>query len=140
MFIDANIILRYLTEPSTPRAEAMSEACRQLFERVQQSRESVTTCEAIISEVVYVLRSPQLYSLSPSEISARLKPIIGLPGFRIENKRRYLRALDIFATHAPRFDFPDALAVAYVEGDEPPALYSFDRDFDRVPQIERREP
>jgi predicted nucleic acid-binding protein len=139
-FIDANIILRYLTRPTTPQDQAMFETCSDLFDRVQGGEETITTCEAILSEVVYVLGSSRLYNLPPADISARLKPIIGLSGFRIDNKRRYLRALDFFVTHAPRLDFEDALAVTYVEGNDPPALYSFDRDFDRVPQIDRREP
>ncbi len=139
-FIDANIILRFLTLPSTPETEQMAEDCRRLFERVEAGLETITASEAIIAEVVYVMASPRLYALAPSDISARLKPLIGLPGFQIENKRRYLRAFDIFASHAPRLDFEDALSVAYVENADPPELYSFDRDFDRVPQITRREP
>lgn len=77
---------------------------------------------------------------APSEISARLKPLIGLTGFHIENKRRYLRAFDVFSSYAPHLDFEDALSVAYIENVDPPELYSFDRDFDRIPQITRREP
>jgi predicted nucleic acid-binding protein len=51
-----------------------------------------------------------------------------------------LRALDVYVTFAPHLDMEDALSVAYVESADPPELYSFDRDFDRVPQITRREP
>lgn len=137
---DTNIILRYLLDPANEAEAEMARASQDLFKRVDAGSETITTSEAILTEVVYVLQSNRWYSLSESEISERFKPIIQLPGLHISNKRRYLRALDIFVTHAPHLDFEDALLVAIVEAESPPVLYSFDRDFDRVPQIERREP
>jgi predicted nucleic acid-binding protein len=138
--IDTNVILRYLINPANEAEAEMARASQDLFDRVDARSETVTTSEAILTEVVYVLRSNRWYNLSESEISERFKPIIQLPGFHISSKRRYLRALDIFVTHAPHLDFEDAILVAIVEAEDPPVLYSFDRDFDRVPQITRREP
>ena len=139
-FIDANVILRYVTTPENPNMARMSEASQRLFERVIEGTETITISEAALTEVVYVMRSPRWYAFSPSEISARLKPLIGLPGFQIENKRRYLRALDIFVSYAPHLDMEDALSVAYVENTDPPEIYSFDTDFDRVSTVTRKEP
>ncbi|CAN5503545.1 PIN domain-containing protein [soil metagenome] len=138
--VDTNIILRYLLDPANEAEAEMARASQDLFKRVDAGSETITTSEAILTEVVYVLQSNRWYNLSESEISERFKPIIQLPGLHISNKRRYLRALDIFVTHAPHLDFEDAILVAIVEAENPPVLYSFDRDFDRVPQIERREP
>lgn len=63
MFIDTNIVLRYLTQPSSPETERMADICRQLFERVEEGTETVTTSEAVITEIVYVLRSPRWYAM-----------------------------------------------------------------------------
>ena len=52
-FLDTNVILRYLTGDDPEKAEA----CYQLFQRVNSGEETLITCEAIIAEVVYVLRS-----------------------------------------------------------------------------------
>ena len=53
-FLDTNVILRYLTKDD----EAKAEACYRLFQRMRHGEEEVLTCEAIVSEVVYVLSSP----------------------------------------------------------------------------------
>jgi predicted nucleic acid-binding protein len=99
----------------------------------------VTTSEAVLAEVVYVLVSPRQYGLSPAAAAARLKPLLSVPGLKLPNKHLYLRALDIFATH-PGLDFEDTLSVAIVERTPPAELYSDDRDFDGVPGITRVEP
>jgi hypothetical protein len=57
----------------------------------------------------------------------------------LPNKRLYLRALDVFATH-PGLGFEDAPPVAIVGRTPPAELYSYDRDFDGVPGITRIEP
>ena len=120
--------------------EVKAEACYRLFQRVKNGEEDLFTCEAIITEVVYVLSSPRApYNLSHQEIRARLVPILALRGLRIQHKRVYVRALDIYASS--RFlDFEDALAVAHMERLNVTEVVSYDRDFDRVAQIQRVEP
>ena len=69
-FLDTNVILRYLTRDDW---ETKAEACYRLFQRASRGEEELLTCEAIVSEVVYVLssrRSP--YRLSRAEIRERL--------------------------------------------------------------------
>ena len=135
-FLDTNIILRYLTGDD----EAKAEACYELLERVRQGNKELFTCEAVITEVVYVLSSPRLsYQLSRREIRARLSPILSLQGLRIPNKSIYFRALDIYVAH-PQLDFEDAIAVAYMERIGVTQIVSYDRDFDRIDGIERIEP
>jgi predicted nucleic acid-binding protein len=134
-FLDTNVILRYLTGDDPVKAAA----CFDLFQRLQRGTETVTTCEAIITEVVYVLSSRAHYDLSRVDIRARLTPLLRVRGLRIPNKQLYLRALDVYANH-PGLDFEDALAVAYMERDGVAELYSYDRGFDRVPGVQRLEP
>ena len=135
-FLDANVILRYLTRDD----EAKAKNCYELFRRVQRGEEELTTCEAIVAEVVYVLSSPRLpYRLNHGEIRARLLPILTLRGLRLPQRRLCLRALDVYAT-SPSLDFEDALAVAHMERHEITEIVSYDRDFDRVAGLRRTEP
>lgn len=135
-FLDANVILRYLTRDD----EAKAHACYELFQRVKQGVEELLTCEAIVTEVVYVLSSPRApYRLGHEEIRARLLPILTLRGLRLPQKRAYLRALDLYAASS-FLDFEDALAVAHMERRGMNELLSYDMDFDRVPAIKRMEP
>ena len=135
-FLDTNVILRYLTRDD----EAKAEACYELFQQVRRGEEELVTCEAIVTEVVYVLSSPRApYRLSHEEIRARLVPILTLRGLRLPQKRVYLSALDLYAS-SPFLDFEDALAVAHMERLGVTEIVSYDRDFDRLPALQRVEP
>ena len=135
-FLDTNIILRYLTRDDENKAEA----CYQLFQRVSRGEEDLFTCEAIITEVVYVLSSSRApYRLSHEEIRERLAPILTIRGLRLPQKRVYIDALNIYASF-PSLDFEDALAVAHMKRQGIEEIVSYDRDFDRVEEIQRVEP
>jgi predicted nucleic acid-binding protein len=60
-------------------------------------------------------------------------------GVRINSKRLYLRALELYAIHTS-LSFVDCLCVAYAEREPDSTVVSFDRGFDRVPDITRHEP
>ena len=135
-FLDTNVILRYLTRDDEDKAQA----CFELFQRVEQGEEEVFTCEAIVTEVVYVLSSSRApYRLRHEEVRARLVPILTLRGLRLPQKRVYLSALDLYAS-SPFLDFEDALAVAHMERRGMREILSYDRDFDRVEVVQRVEP
>lgn len=86
-----------------------------------------------------MLASPSLYRLSHADIRDRLAPLLNLPGLKLEDKRLCLEALDIFAEHA-QLDFADALTIAHMRESAMTEIYSYDRDFDHLPGITRREP
>jgi uncharacterized protein len=134
MFLDANIILRYLTRDDPAKAER----CHVLLQKVDQGEVELTTSEAIIAEVVYVLASRRLYNLSPERIRDLLLPIINLRGLKLASRQLYSEALDIYATH--RIDFADALAVAHMHAQHITDLLSYDRHFDRIEGLKRSEP
>ena len=135
-FLDTNVILRFLTRDDEQKADA----CLRLFQRVQRGDEELVTCEAVVSEVVYVLSSARAgYGLSHEGIRSRLVPILTLRGLRLPQKRVYLRALDVYAS-SPFLDFEDALAVAHMERLGVEEIVSYDRDFDRVAGLRREEP
>jgi uncharacterized protein len=133
-FLDANIFLRYLTRDDPAKAER----CYDLFQRMKRKEIRVITSESVLAEVVYVLSSRSLYQLSRERVRALLLPIISLPGLRIANRRTFLRALDLFA--GANLDFEDALSLAHMERMNIKVIISYDQDFDRFKNIQRREP
>jgi predicted nucleic acid-binding protein len=58
-FVDSNIFLRALTGDDP----VMAPACEDLFRRVDRGEEEVSTCEAVITEIVDVLSSRATYGL-----------------------------------------------------------------------------
>src|SRR5579862_1560231 len=131
-FIDTNIFLRYLTRDDPVKAAASYN----LFQRLQSGAEQAITSEAILTEVVNVLSARSHYGLQPTKIPARLSPILNLSGMRLQHKRTYLRALDLYATY-PRLDFEDVLIIAHMERQGITELYSYDTDFDGIPGVTR---
>ena len=134
IFVDTNVFLRYLTRDDPYKAEA----CYRLLQRARNNEVELTISESIITEIVYVLSSPRVYALAPSEVRARVYPLIALEGLKIQDRGKYFRALDLFAEHA--VDFEDALTVAEMERNCVEALYSYDTDFDAFAGVTRLEP
>ena len=132
--MDTNVFIRYLTNDDPVKAEA----CQQLFQKAERNEIELTTTEAVITEVVYVLASKVTYNLSSQEIRARLYPLLGLPGLRLAHREIYLRALDLHSIH--KLDFEDALIIAQMERQKISDLYSYDKDFDKIAGITRHEP
>jgi len=133
-FLDANVILRYLTRDDPKKAEK----CYELFQKAKRGEIELTTCEAIIAEVVYVLSSKNLYNLPRDEIYSLLLPIINLKGLKITQKRIFIRALDIYASK--NIDFEDALSFAHMEKLKISEIYSYDNDFDKIEELRRLDP
>ena len=133
-FIDTNIFIRHFTRDDPEKAQA----CLELFQKAEQRQIILTTSESVIAEVVYILSSKQLYHLSREKIRSLLYPLLSLPGLKLPRRKVYLRALDLYATYS--IDFEDALIVAQMERQGITDLYSYDRDFERVPGVTRLEP
>jgi predicted nucleic acid-binding protein len=133
-FLDTNIFIRYLTQDDPDKAAR----AYTLFQEVERVDRLVTTTEAVIAEVVYVLASKTLYNVPRPLIAQRLDTILDLRGFRLAYKTVYRQALDRFA--ATRLDFTDCLIIARMEQTKIATLFSFDRDFDKIPTITRVEP
>lgn len=135
-FVDSNIIIRFLTRDDPVKAGA----CRAMFQRVEQGIEDIAISEAIFTEVCYVLSSNRNpYRLTHDEIRARLVPLLSLRNLRLPGKRRYLRALDLYAAY-PDLDIEDAVIIAHMEADGVTEVFSYDTDFDHVQEVRRVGP
>lgn len=133
-FLDTNIIIRYLTQDNLDQTQRSLI----LLQQVEAGDLLVTTSEAVILEAVFVLSSKTLYNLPRALIQIRLSDIITLRGLRLPHKKSYLRALDLYASI--NLDFTDALNIAHMERAGISTMISFDRDYDKVAGIRRREP
>lgn len=61
ILLDANILLRYMTEPETPDVARMQSAAIALFKRVETGKVTVTKSEVVLHETSYVLGSKRHY-------------------------------------------------------------------------------
>jgi predicted nucleic acid-binding protein len=137
-FADANIFLRFLAQPVTAADQARFAACSTLFARVKRGDETITTSEAVLAEVLFVLTSPRQYGLTAADAAARLEPIVAMRALHLPRKRLCQRALSILAS-SPQLGFEDALTAAQIQ-QSGMRLLSYDSDFDSIPGIVREEP
>jgi predicted nucleic acid-binding protein len=131
-FIDTNVFIRYFVEDDPEKA-------RQSFDLmidIDAGRQEAAICEAVITEIVYVLRSKRSYGWTSQEIAERLTPLLSMPSLRVPNRSACLRALELIAAH-PFLDMEDALCTAHMERLEIAEIYSFDEDFDRIASVQR---
>jgi predicted nucleic acid-binding protein len=134
-FLDTNIFLRYLTRDDPAKADA----CRDLLARIDRGEEDGFTTESAIVEVIYVLQSPKQYALPREEIVQRLDAIFAMENLRIPMRAVLVKACQLYGLH-PALDLADALAIAHMQRAGITEIYSYDRDFDRIPGITRIEP
>lgn len=132
--VDTNIFIRFLTKDDPKKAAS----CLRLFEAAAKGKVKLYTIESIIAEVVYILSSKQLYHLSREKIAESLDPILRLRKLTVPYKTTILRALVIYRQN--NVDFEDALLVAHLLRIKTNELYSYDRGFDRIPDLKRLEP
>lgn len=133
-FVDTDVFIRLITGDD-PVKQAAAEA---LFAQVEAGALTLRAPDTVIADAVFVLTSLRLYALPRPLVREKLAHLAGLPAFLVHNRRLLLRALDIFAT--TNLDFGDAMIVATMERRNATTVYSYDRDFDRMPGITRREP
>lgn len=134
MFVDTNIFLRYLLDDDL----AKTARCLDLFQRAAQGDVRLFTSESVVAEIVYVLSSPNLYRLPHSQIAYQLRPLIEIKGLTVDHKRSLLEAIDLY--EETRLDFEDCLIVAHMRRNAIVGVVSYDRHFDRIPDVNRIEP
>ena len=139
-YLDTNVIIRYLTRDHPDQAAR----ARELFERAGSGALTLHLPEAAIVETVNVLSSRVTYNLPRDEVRRHVENVLSLPGvrvpLRVPLRATYLRAVSLWAQTPAVRDFVDVLHVAHMERLEIRDIASFDADFDRFPQITRREP
>jgi len=103
---------------------------------VQRGEETVWLPDIALADVIWTLRS--FYKRSKAEIRDVLLPILSLRGIRLRDRAVAFHALVLFAEK--NIDFSDALISAEMLTRGYTEIYSYDRDFDKVREVERVEP
>ena len=133
-FLDSNILIRHLTNDDPTRGRA----CFALIQAIERGETSVWTSELVVAEAVFVLSNTHTYDLDRETIRDLLLPLIDLPGLKLPQKRLYRRVFELY-TSLP-IDYVDAYHVALMERRGSTEILSYDRHFDQVEGIQRREP
>ena len=132
VYIDANVILRFLTGDPPD----MAAAARALFEAVEQGKVILVIDEIIVAEAVWVLKS--FYGYPHDEIARILSELLSHDGLEAGNIPGLLVALDLFAEK--NIDFADALVAVHMRERGILEIFSFDLHFDRVADVVRLSP
>ncbi len=133
VFVDTNVFLRLLLDDH----EEQSASARRLFDAVEAEDLQLWTSDVAIAELIWVLTGPSMRR-DRADVAASLGPILELPGLRLIDEQAVLRALRLFVEEP--IDWVDAYHATLLESRGEAQLYSFDRDFDRIPGLVRMEP
>jgi len=131
-FLDTNILQRHLLHDVPDQ----SARCTAYLKRVERGEVQVRTVDTVIFETVFTLQ--RTYKVSKTAIAQALLPLIELPGIVLPNKRRYRTAFDLYLNL--NLPFADAYHAAVMRSLKLTEIITFDREFNRVPGINRHEP
>lgn len=131
-FLDTNIFLRYLLNDHpdhSPRAKA-------LVEQIERGELEAQVAEIVVFETVFTL--DRTHRIPKPRIRDSLLTLLALPGLILPGKRRFDRIFEIYV--GQNLPFGDAYIAAEMERNGATQIVSFDREFERLPGIERIEP
>jgi len=123
--IDSNLVLRFILDD--PGAEKI--------ERLLRGKKRLMLTDVTVAEIVWVLDS--FYKWERENIANALTGLVHLKTIS-SDKELILITLDLFKRH--NVDYIDAYLAANIIRDGSGAIYSLDRDFDKIPGIKRVEP
>lgn len=129
--IDANVILRYLTNDVAEQAKQAEE----LLKRVETGDEDVFLPDIILADIIWILEG--YYKQAREDIREWITAILSLQGLIFSNKDTALNALDIYVDK--KIDWSDAFTTSQMLQQEITEIYSFDKHFDRIDGIVRIE-
>ena len=130
--IDANVLLCHFhgEHPDhSPRSTA-------LVARIERGELEARLSDMVIFETIFTLE--RSYRAPKVQIRDAILGLLALPGIVLQGKRRYIQIFEFYVDY--NLSFGDAYIVAEMEQSGATELYSFDRQFNRVPSITRLEP
>lgn len=131
-FLDANVILRYLTEDDIAKAKK----CENLFKKTASGKEPLFTSALVITEVVWVLE--KFYKLPREKTADLIRKILNTPHIECDEKDILMAAAGLY--ELKEIDFIDAYNAILMETRHIETIYSYDTHFDRLAPLRRIEP
>src|SRR5919106_2166097 len=125
-WLDANVILRYLTD--SPRHHALR--VQEVMKRTEAGEQELVLDALIVAEIVWVLTS-SIYNFSMEEIATNLIPFLASDKLQIPDRDLVISAIEL--ARDKDVDFIDAyLALRASEAGD--TVYTFDKtDFKKLP-------
>ena len=133
-FIDTNVFLRFLTNDDPEKAAK----CRQLLQSAAAGDLKLYTTDLVIAELIWVLQSPKTYNLSPAEILEITMPLLTIKNLHYPCKNIFPNIMELFQTE--NIDYIDAYNSVIMLGRNIDTIYSYDRHYDLLPGVVRKEP
>lgn len=126
--LDANILLRYLTDEPRKLADRVVA----ILEQAENQRTALVVAPLTLAEVIYVLES--VYHWSRTDIAERLLSLISASVLVILEEATIVQSLAWYRDRAG-LDFADAYIAALALERGHSTVISFDRDLKRLPGI-----
>jgi predicted nucleic-acid-binding protein len=130
---DTNIFIRFFTGDDKDKAHSVL----QTMKRVKAKEIELIVTEAVLIEIIHILSSKRLYNLGRGEIKKLLVSILVLENIKVDRKRLYFQALDIYIARS--IDFTDCVLAVRSLHSEIDGAYSYDEDFDKIDGVVRVE-
>ncbi len=130
--LDANILLRFLTNDLPDQADRVAE----LLKRLEANDERALLPDLVLADIIWTLEKH--YKQPKHKIRAVVEPILALRGLRFSNKAVAREAFDLYVSR--NLDWTDTFVAAQMLAKGHRQIYSYDRDFDKVEGIARLEP
>lgn len=127
MVLDSDVIVRYLTNDDPAKSRR--------FEKFLESKEKVVVTDVTFAEVYWTLKS--FYKFEKNKILDSLEALINTPlivsNLKIlQNTVSFLRGRNV--------SFVDAYNASYSIIKDDSRIMSFDKGFDKIPELNRLEP
>jgi predicted nucleic acid-binding protein len=108
-----------------------------MFARIARGELVVQTADTVLFEAAYTME--RVYHVPRGDIRDALVSILRLDGVLLPRKELYPDLLDLFVQYKS-ISFADCYHAVLARALNADGIISFDRDFDRLPAVERREP
>ena|SRR3989304_775479 len=132
IFIDANIFLRFFLKEN----ELVSRDLEKIFNRIISGNIICISNTIIIAEVIWVL--DRFYKWNKEKICDNVELILNTPNIRFRERPMIIEAINLYREE--NINFIDAYNYFFMKANGINEIYSFDKDFDKLPDIKRLEP
>jgi len=125
LWVDANVILRFLTKDPQDLAERSA----RLMAKAEKGKVSLYISPLVLAEIIWVLKS--FYRYSMTDIAHAIIPLVSAPGIEVDGRELIIRAIEL--SRDQNVDFVDAY-LALQAADHGEKVCTFDKtDFKRLP-------
>jgi len=132
IFIDTNIFLRYFERED----ELAYKKTERLFTEIVNGNIAGVSTSLVIAEVIWVL--VKFYGWDKEEICNNIELILKTPNIRFGERNILIEAVNLYKEK--NISFIDAYNYSFMRVNGIGEIFSFGKDYDKLPDINRLEP